>query len=156
MTETEIETSVSPAESRFEFPLWYSIMVCLGSAAVGGYFGAIYQFAGILLGALGGIVVAVFWLKRVSKFRTQSVVAAIFGGIGWGIVAGLMDTVWLHTTGLIVMHDEVFSSGSHNYLGIVFAIAIVCALVAGAVYGLLCMIILEVYRYCKHKTQADG
>jgi len=153
MTNIETNPGDRTEAGGVELPNWYRWLVCLGSAIVGGFFGSIYEFTGVLLGALGGAAVAVFWLKLISTFRTQSVTARIFGGIGWGIVAGLMDTVWLHVTGLAATFHEL--SGAHSLVGfeIVFVIALVCGVGAGAIYGLLCMIVLEIYRASTKQEQ---
>jgi hypothetical protein len=153
MTDIATDSNDSPDTVRAELPEWFKVLVCLGSAVVGGLFGAVYMFVGMFFGALGGVFVAVFWLKRISEFQTQSVAAAILGGIGWGIVAGLIDTAWLHATSLIMMYSEVFGRGSFVGLEIILVFAVGCGVVAGAIYGLLCMIVLEIYRACKRRGQ---
>ncbi|MDP6543572.1 MAG: hypothetical protein QGH60_06230 [Phycisphaerae bacterium] len=146
MDENATDSDGSPGAVYTALPLWYKILVCAGSAGVGGFFGVIYGITGIIFAAVGGLGVAVFWLKRVSRFQTQSVAAAIFGGIGWGIVAGLIDTVWLHATGLTIMFTQVGRPRSFVGFEIVLVIAILCGVIAGAVYGLVCMVVLEIYR----------
>ena len=154
MVDTATDSDASTYATYATLPLWYKIMVCLGSAAVGGFFGSGYGITGIILGAVGGVGVAVFWLKRVSRFQTRSVVAAIFGGIGWGIVAGLMDTVWLHATSLAIMFSQATGPQSFAGFKIFFVIVFLCGVVAGGLYGLLCMIVLEAHLAGKRREQA--
>jgi hypothetical protein len=150
MADIAADSNSSPDVVHAALPKWYKILVCLGSAMVGGFFGYIYGPVGVVSGAAGGVGVAIFWLKRISRFRTQSVTAAIFGGIGWGIVAGLIDTVWLHATILAILFSQV----DFRYWDIVLLIAFICGVGAGAVYGLVCMIVLEIHRANKRRGRA--
>ncbi|MDP6636037.1 MAG: hypothetical protein QGG42_14150 [Phycisphaerae bacterium] len=153
MVDIATDSDTSPDVTYAVLPLWYKILVCLGSGMIGGYFGAFYGLEGIVFSAVGGVGVAVFWLHRVSRFQTQSVVAAILVGIGWGMVAGLMDTVWLHAIGLSIGSNSIMDSLCID-LGIVFMIAFLDAVIAGGLYGLLCMIVLEVYFAEKRRNKA--
>lgn len=155
MTEDTTDPAISPETVYGKLPDWYRILVDVGSAIVGGFFGAIYGLTGIIAGSVGGMAVAIFWLSRVSKFKTQSIAARIFGGIGWGVVAGLIDTAWLHATGQAVqVLREIRGPGAIGNLEVVLVVAAMFGLVAGAVYGLLCMIVLEVQRAVRRRTQA--
>jgi uncharacterized protein (DUF2062 family) len=160
MVDIVTESNSFPDTVHVELPGWFKILVCVGSAMVGGYFGGPYWIIGIVSGSIGGVVVAIFWLRRISRFQTKSVTVAIFGGIGWGIVAGLIDTVWLHATTLAILFSRVLGPEKYHHLDIikywdiVLLIAFLCGVGAGAVYGLICMIILEVHRARMRKRDA--
>ncbi|MBT3200486.1 MAG: hypothetical protein HN350_11265 [Phycisphaerales bacterium] len=142
MVDIATNSNDSPDTVHAELPEWYKIAVCLGSAVVGGFFGAVYEFFGILMGSVGGIGVALLWLNWVAKFHTPSVLLRILYGIGMGIYAGLIDTAWLHTTGLL----RISASGPYDFFLFILIIAFFCGVFSGAAYGLICMIILEVHR----------
>ncbi len=143
MVSTKTDTGVRPYRTGFGLPLWYSVSVCLGSACIGGFFGSYYGSPGIWVTAFGGAAAAVLWLNRVSRFE-QSGRVAMFGGIIWGVIVGVMDTFWMHLAAWVFGYQ----TSSELYVGLLDGLIIgsICGAFAGAVYGLFCMTVLQVYR----------
>jgi hypothetical protein len=139
---TEIETNTPPHKAGFWLPLWYCVLVCLGSAWIGGFFGSFYGAPGILVTAFGGAGAAVLWLNRVSRFE-HSDGASVFGGIIWGAIVGIADTFWMHLAAWVFGYQ---SSGEAP-VGLLGGLLIgsICGVLAGAVYGLFCITVLQVY-----------
>ena len=153
MANTETNASVSPAEDRVRFPLWYNIMVCVGSAWIGGFFGSYYGTWGVAFSAGGGLAVAMLWLNRVGKFQTESDVTAILGGMWWGAIVGVLNTLWMHLTAWGLRYEYGDRKHLVHFQG-ALTIGIVLGVIAGAIYGLFCMIVLQVYRSSQWRGQA--
>ena len=152
MVDTTTDSGASPDTGRMKIPLWYSIFVCLGSAGVGGFFGASHEVIGIIFGAIGGVGVAVFWLRCVSTLRQRPIVR-IIGGIALGVAAGLLDTFWLHATAWGLGYETL--SGGELPIDLIAALVFgsIYGVVAGASYGLVCMIILEIHLACSERRR---
>jgi hypothetical protein len=152
MVETQTETNASPSINRDKLPAWYSVMVCLGSAGVGGYFGAFYGAPGIIVTAAGGAGVALLWLQWIDRLSSCHVIVRFLAGIGAGSVVGVIDAFWMHLVARGFGYGEgigVLQIG----LPTILRIASVVGAVAGAIYGLFCMIVLQVYRVCSRREQ---
>jgi hypothetical protein len=96
---------------------------------------------------------AVFWLRCVSTLRKRSIVR-IIGGIALGVAAGLLDTFWLHATAWGLGYETLGGGDLQINLGTALFFGSFCGTVAGAVFGLLCMIILEVHRANQRRGRA--
>jgi len=152
MDNAEPDMDLHPYKTGFGLPLWYSILVCLGSAGVGGYFGAFYGTPGIIVTAVGGGGVALIWLKWVDRLSSYHVIVRFLAGIGAGSVVGVIDVFWMHLTAWGFGYGEgigVLQVG----LPTILRIASIIGAVAGAIYGLSCMIVLQVYRVCSNREQ---
>ncbi|MBT3200485.1 MAG: hypothetical protein HN350_11260 [Phycisphaerales bacterium] len=125
-------------------PLWYSILVCLGSAWIGGFFGGSRGGWGILFGAVGGLVVAALWLNRVSKFRIRPRGVSVIGGILWGIIAGVIDTLWLHMSAQELGYHRL-PSGKDAFLGheAYIQVGLILGVIAGIIFGWICITVLN-------------
>ena len=152
MVDTETYHDASSGADCASFPLWYRILVCAGSAGVGGYFGGYYGGWGVAFSAVAGVGVGILWLVLVSRFQSQTGTAAIFGGMLWGAVVGVIDTFWLHLTGWGLGYQSggrMLVVGSQGDL----IIGSILAIIAGGLYGLVCMAVLQVHLSIKWKGQ---
>ena len=144
MVDIATDSNASPDAGWAMLPLWYRILVCLGSAGVGAFFGSFYGPWGIAFSAVGGAGVGVLWLVLVSRFQTHSNAAAVFSGMIWGAIVGVIDTFWLH----LAVRGLGYQFGGRT---LVFGpqddliIGSILAIIAGAFYGLVCMIVLNVH-----------
>jgi len=107
----------------------FRIFVCLAGGGVGAFFGSFEYPLGTVLGALGGVVAGLIWTWIMLRRARAGWGSAPLVGAGWGIVVGLLATAILHG-GLIWC--EIASDA------IVLQIAIVCAIVGGAITGFVC------------------
>jgi hypothetical protein len=107
----------------------FRIFVCLAGAGVGAFFGSFEYPLGTVLGAVGGIVAGLLWTWIMLRRARAGWGSAPLVGTGWGIVVGLLATAILHG-GLIW-----FGIASD---AIVLGVAVVCAIVGGAITGLVC------------------
>jgi MoaA/NifB/PqqE/SkfB family radical SAM enzyme len=124
------DSGAPPEANRTSLPLCYKIMVCLGSAGVGGLFGSSRNYWGIVFGAVGGVGVAVLWLICMGKIQKRSTKPRFLYGIALGMVAGVLDTIWLNLTVWALGYDKLYL-GLQDYIEF--------GVVAGGGYGLWCM-----------------
>jgi hypothetical protein len=154
MVDTATDSKSFLDADRVALPLWYMILVGLGSAGVGGYFGAWFGIWGVVFSAVGGLGAAVFWLSRVNRFQTESTSLSIFYGILWGVFVGVIDTLWLHLTAWGLGYNMAVNNEFHIGFQATLIIGLMLGAGAGAVYGLLCMVVLKVYSAIKWQGQA--
>ncbi|MDP6045511.1 MAG: hypothetical protein QGH94_04165 [Phycisphaerae bacterium] len=155
MTNTATDANTRPDPGRVKSPLWYSILVCLGSAGVGGFFGAVHEIWGLVFGAVGGVGVAVFWLRCVSTLR-RSPIVRIVGGTVLGVLAGVLDTCWLHMTAWGLGYETLSSGELPVDLALALLVGCYYGVIAGGLYGLGCMIVLQLCLAIKRKGRPDG
>ena len=127
--------------SRLTCPKPYKIvmiLVCVSPVVIGGYFGRIYEMAGVLVGGIGGVIAGLLWscvmLKhtRMGTIGAKLVLMAVILGIVEG-VAGLFL--------LIIVGPLVTTPFPPDYMRLMLSIVLIYGIVAGAVNGLICGIV---------------
>ena len=144
MVETQTETDVQPEEFGVKLSFTYCFFVCLGSAGIGAWAGSSRGGIGSVFGSVGGGGVAILWLNRVSKFRIRPSGVSVSGGVLWGIIAGVLDTLWLHMSAHVLGYHRLstgrnllFTQQSYVEIGLIFGV------VAGLFYGRICIACLN-------------
>ncbi len=144
MVETQTETDASPEESCVRLSFTYCFVVCLGSVGIGAWAGCSRGGIGSVFGGVGAVGVALLWLNRVSRFRVRSTSVSISGGILWGIIAGVIDTLWLHMSAQVLGYHRLSTEihlipNQWNYI----EIGLMFGVIAGAFYGWICIVCLN-------------
>ena len=139
MANTATDANTQPAPGRVKFPLLFRLLVCLGWCSGGAYFGSVHGTLGIVLGAVGGFLVAVFWLDWIARVYRQHVIFRIIEGCGTGIVAGMICVVWIHTMAWFLGCHVFLSKQPHAFLEGNPLIECIGAGILGGLYGLVCM-----------------
>jgi len=144
MIGTQTETVVSLEESGVELSFTYCFFVCLGSAGIGAWAGWSRGGIGSVFGAVGGVGVAILWLNRVSKFRIRPSGVSVSGGVLWGIIAGVIDTFWLHMSAQVLGYHRLSTEvhlipNQWNYV----ETGLIVGVIAGLFYGGICIVCLN-------------
>ena len=142
-----------------------TIVVCLAAAAVGAFFGMWYAHQAITLpvlynmmedpnelgsqlvataapsrnvtfiGALGGLLVGLFWSYMMLRHARKGNVG-VGKGVLWGIAAGVIATVFLHRVGHLAVAAAI-PDESGDWLSLLVP-GLVFGVIAGAINGYIC------------------
>ena len=151
------------AESRKWLPVALAVFVVIAGAGVGGFFGllaifpynlseagpALVPILGPILGGTGGAGAGLLWSWLMGRLSPQASGARIvLVGIGWGIVVGLLATIFLHS-GLMI------ASGRLN--GDAIIAVPLFGVPAGFATGLVCGFLRwAVVAWMRRKAQAES
>ena len=140
-----------------------TVCVVIAGAGVGGFFGllasvlyglsevgpGLVHILGPILGGTGGAGAGLLWSWLMGRLSPQASGARIvLVGIGWGIVVGLLATVFLHS-GLMIASGRFY--GDAIIAGAFFGIP------AGFATGLVCGFIRwRVVAWMRRKAQAES
>ena len=89
-----------------------------------------WALIGTVLGGIGGGAAGWLWTRMVWRLRERRGIRIVAGGVGWGIVAGLVTTAFLHA--------GLWAAGNDALKMIVPLVGFILAVPAGAVTGLAC------------------
>jgi hypothetical protein len=88
-----------------------------------------WALLGTVLGGVGGGAAGWLWMRLVWRLRDRRGIRIVAGGIGWGIVAGLAATAFLHA--------GLWAAGADPEAAVP-VVGFMLAVPAGAVTGLAC------------------
>jgi len=89
-----------------------------------------WTLLGTVLGGVGGGAAGWLWTRLVWRLRSRRGIRIVAGGVGWGVVAGLAATAFLHA--------GLWAAGTDAPEMAVPLVGFILAVPAGAVTGLAC------------------